>query len=129
MSEKKRQRVGSGVEWEERFGYSRALRVGDRILVAGTTATGPDGAVGGSAADQTRFVLEKIRAAIEQLGGRLEDVVRTRVFVADTSDWEEVATVHGEYFHSIRPANTLVQASLVGPEYSVEIEAEAVVDD
>ncbi len=125
-----RRRHGSGVEWEERFGYSRAVRVGDRILVAGTTATGPDGVVGlGDPERQTRFVLERIRTAIEALDGRLEDVVRTRIFVAHLADWETIAAVHGEYFAAIRPVNTLVQANLVGADYLVEIEAEAVVGE
>jgi len=109
-------------------GYSRAVRVDDRILVSGTTATGPDGLVGGDdPAAQARYALDKIAAAITQLGGRLEDVVRTRVFVSNIEHWEVVARVHGEYFGYIRPVNTLVEARLVGPEYLVEIEAEAIV--
>ncbi len=109
-------------------GYSRAVRVGDRILVAGTTATGPDGLVGGAdPAAQARFIFDKIEMAIKVLGGRMEDVVRTRVYVSDIAHWEPVARVHGERFGQIRPVNTLVEAKLVGPEYLVEIEAEAVV--
>jgi enamine deaminase RidA (YjgF/YER057c/UK114 family) len=109
-------------------GYARAVRVGDRILVSGTTATGPDGVVGtGDAAAQTRFILEKIERAIAALGGQLRDVVRTRVYVRRLEDWEAVARVHGERFGPIRPANTLVQAGLVGEPYLVEIEAEAVI--
>jgi len=109
-------------------GYSRAVRVGDRILVSGTTATGPDGLVGaGDPAAQAHYAIAKIEAAIRQLGGRLEDVVRTRVYVSDVAHWEAVARVHGERFGSIRPANTLIEARLVGPEYLVEIEAEAIV--
>ena len=117
----------SGTVWEEMAGYSRAVRIGDRILVAGTTATGPNGLVGGAdPAAQARFILDKIEMAIKVLGGRLEDVVRTRVYVSDIAHWEPVARVHGERFGRIRPVNTLVQAQLVGPEYLVEIEAEAV---
>lgn len=124
----KRQSVGSGVSWEEEYGYSRAVRVGDRILVSGTTATGPDGLVApGDPAGQTRYALEKIEKAITSLGGKLEDVVRTRIFVAHVHDWKEVGRVHGELFGAIRPANTLVRAELIGDEYLVEIEAEAVV--
>lgn len=120
--------VSTGTHWEALAGYARAVRVGDRILVSGTTATGPDGVVGGGdAAAQTRFILDRIEAAITQLGGSMRDVVRTRVYVYNVADWEAVARVHGERFGAIRPANTLVQAQLVGPEYLVEIEAEAIV--
>lgn len=123
-----RRSVGSGVAWEETFGYSRAVRVGDRIYVSGTTATGPEGLVApGDPAGQARFALDKIQKAIESLGGTIEDVVRTRVFVARIADWETIASVHGERFGKIRPANTLVRADLIGEEYLVEIEAEAVV--
>jgi enamine deaminase RidA (YjgF/YER057c/UK114 family) len=120
--------VDSGTVWEALAGYARAVRVGDRILVSGTTATGPDGPVApDDAAGQSRFVLDKIERAIEALGGRLRDVVRTRVYVRRLEDWEAVARVHGERFGAIRPANTLVQAGLVGDPYLVEIEAEAVI--
>lgn len=120
--------VGSGTHWEDLAGYARAVRVGDRILVSGTTATGPDGVVGaGDPAAQTRYILDKIEKAIVQLGGALSDVVRTRVYVRRAADWEPVALVHGERFGAIRPANTLVQAGLIGDEYLVEIEAEAIV--
>jgi enamine deaminase RidA (YjgF/YER057c/UK114 family) len=121
--------VGTGTVWEELAGYSRAVRIGERILVSGTTATGPDGQVvgKGNAAAQARFILDKIERAIQQLGGALVDVVRTRVYVRHLEDWEAVARVHGERFAAIRPANTLVEARLVGDDYLVEIEAEAVV--
>lgn len=123
-----KQSVSSGTVWEELAGYSRAVRIGDRILVSGTTATGPDGLVGGDdPAAQARYALEKIEKAIQQLGGRLEDVVRTRVYVSDVAHWEAVARVHGERFGQIHPVNTLVEAKLVGPQYLVEIEAEAVI--
>ena len=125
----KRQKVGSGVTWERDYGYSRAVRVGNRIHVSGTTATGPDGCVApGDAAEQTRFILDKIEKAISELGGRLEDVVRTRIYVQRIEDWQVVASIHGERFGHIRPANTLVEARLVGDEYLVEIEADAEVD-
>lgn len=123
-----RKYVGSGTRWEDLAGYARAVRVDNRILVSGTTAHGPNGLVGaGDPAAQARFILDKIEAAIRQLGGAMHDVVRTRVYVSDIAYWEAVALVHGEYFTQIRPANTLVQAQLVGPEYLVEIEAEAIV--
>jgi enamine deaminase RidA (YjgF/YER057c/UK114 family) len=129
MTESKgRYSVSSGVSWEEEFGYSRAVRVGDRILVSGTTATGPDGLVApGDPAGQTRYALDKIEKAIVSLGGSLADVVRTRIFVARIEDWQAIARVHGERFGKIRPANTLVRADLIGDEYLVEIEAEAIV--
>ena len=123
-----KQSFSSGTVWEEMAGYSRAVRVGDRILVAGTTATGPDGLVGGNdPAAQTNFVIDKIQHAIEQLGGRLEDVVRTRIFISQVDNWEPVARTHGERFGHIKPVNTLVEARLVGAEFLVEIEAEAIV--
>ena len=124
----KRESVSSGTHWEEIAGYARALRIGDRILVSGTTATGPDGLVGrGDVVAQANFALDKIEAAINQLGGTLRDVVRTRIFVRNIADWEAVARVHGERFRAIKPVNTLVEAKLVGEEYLVEIEAEAVI--
>ena len=120
--------VGSGTAWEALASYARAVRIGDRILVSGTTATGPEGVVGpGDAAAQARFIVDKIEAAIRQLGGSLRDVVRTRIYLRDIRDWEAVARVHGERFRDIRPANTLVQAPPVGDAYLVEMEAEAVV--
>ena len=123
-----RSSVGSGTHWEDLAGYARAIRVGDRILVSGTTATGPEGVVGtGDPAAQTRFILNKIEKAINQLGGALHDVVRTRIYIRNVADWEPVALVHGERFEAIRPANTMVQAQLIGDEYLVEIEAEAII--
>jgi enamine deaminase RidA (YjgF/YER057c/UK114 family) len=109
-------------------GFARAVRIEHRILVSGTTATGPEGVVGvGDAEAQTRFILDKIEAAIQQLGGTIRDVVRTRIYLRYISDWETVAQAHGERFGAIRPANTLVEARLVGDDYLVEIEAEAVI--
>lgn len=124
-----RRSVSSGTKWEAMAGYARAVRIGDHIWVSGTTATDADGnLVGGSdAAEQARFALGKIERALTQLGASLNDVVRTRVFVSDMTHWEAVARVHGEVFGAIRPANTLVQAKLVGDEYLVEIEADAYV--
>ena len=123
-----RRSVSSGTVWEEKFGYSRAVRVGDRILVSGTTATGPGGPVApGDPGGQASYALDKIEKAIRDLGGTLGDVVRTRIFIARMEDWEAVAKVHGDRFGKIRPANTLVRADLVGDAFLVEIEAEAVV--
>ncbi len=125
-----RRRALSGTVWETFAGYSRAVRVGNRILVSGTTATHGDRVIGGrDPAAQTHFVIDKLAGAIESLGGRLEDVVRTRVFVSNVAHWEAVARAHGVRFANIQPANTLVGAALIGEEYLVEIEAEAVVDN
>lgn len=121
-------RYSTNTPWEAIGGYSRAVRVGERILVSGSTASGAEGALGiAAAAEQTRAVLEIIQSAVESLGGRLEDVVRTRIYVKDIALWESVARVHGEFFADIRPACTLVEARLVDDSLLVEIEAEAVV--
>ena len=130
MDSKKRTSVSSGTKWEAMAGYTRAVRVGDVIHVSGTTATDENGnLVGGNdAAAQARYAIQKIERAMVALGGTLRDVVRTRVFVSDIKNWESVARVHGEFFHDIRPVNTLVEAKLVGAEYLVEIEAEAIVE-
>lgn len=118
----------SGTPWEALAGYARAVRVGDRILVSGTTATHGGRLIGGAdAAAQFHFAVDKLEGALRSLGGRLEDVVRTRVYVRDLADWEAVARAHGARFREISPANTLVQAGLVGEGYLVELEAEAVV--
>ena len=121
----------SGTVWEPMAGYSRATRKGSRIHVSGTTATHGSRAIGGDdAAAQTHFCIDKIAGALQSLGGRLEDVVRTRVFVSNVDrDWEAVARAHGERFGHILPANTMVQAALIGDEYLVEIEADAEVGD
>jgi aryl-alcohol dehydrogenase-like predicted oxidoreductase/enamine deaminase RidA (YjgF/YER057c/UK114 family) len=121
-----RRRALSGTVWEDLAGFSRAVRVGSRVVVSGTTATHGSRCVGGTdAAAQAHFAVDKIEGALESLGSALGDVVRTRVFVKRMSDWEAVARAHGERFAGIQPANTLVQADLVGEEYLVEIEADA----
>ncbi|MEO6624956.1 MAG: aldo/keto reductase [Burkholderiaceae bacterium] len=123
--------VDSGSVWEPLAGYSRAVRVRDRILVSGTTATHGGGRLigRGDAAVQTTYILDKITASIKALGGRLDDVVRTRVYLTHADDWKVVSAVHGSYFGTIRPANTLLQVgALIGEGYRVEIEAEALVD-
>ena len=119
----------SGTSWESMAGYSRAIRKGNRILVSGTTATHGAHLIGGNdPAAQAHFVFDKIEGAIQSLGGKLEDVVRTRVFVKDISQWEPIARAHGQRFAQIQPANTMVQANLIGEEYLLEIEAEAIVE-
>jgi aryl-alcohol dehydrogenase-like predicted oxidoreductase/enamine deaminase RidA (YjgF/YER057c/UK114 family) len=123
-------RVLSGTMWERFAGYCRAVRSGERIFVSGTTATHGERLIGGrDPAAQTHFVIDKIKAAIESLGGKLEDVDRTRIYVNDISHWEPVARAHGERFGHILPANTLVESKLVGEEFLVEMEAEARVQE
>lgn len=122
--------MGTGAPWEAVVGYSRAVRVGDLIEVAGTTSVGPDGQVRavGDPGEQTRLALQTVREALEALGGHLSDVVRTRLYVVDISDWEAVGRAHGEVFADIRPAATMVQVSaLIDPAMLVEVEATAVV--
>ncbi len=125
-----RRTVSSGAEWGPIVGYSRAVRVGAWISVAGTTAAAVGGgAVGGDdLAAQTREALRRIAVALDELGAELHDVVRTRLFVTDISRWEQVGRVHGEVFADIRPATSMVEVSaLIDPALLVEIEADAVV--
>ena len=120
--------VLSGTTWEPLAGFSRAHRLDDRIWISGTTATHGERAIGGNdARAQFHFIIDKIEGALRSLGASLDDVVRTRVYVRNVYDWEDVARAHGERFRRIMPANTLVQADLIGDEYLVEVEAEAVV--
>ena len=125
-----RQNISSGTVFEEIAGYSRAVRVGNIVHVSGTTATeGTDKIVGiGDSAAQTDFIIRKIEAALQQAGASLADVVRTRIYLAPGADWEAVSRVHGQHFAKIRPANTLLYVhALVGEDYLVEMEAEAIV--
>lgn len=126
-----RQHVSTGSPFEPKVGISRAVRAGNIIAVTGTAPLSPEGktVAKGDAAGQARRCLEIIQSAIEALDGKLSDVTRTRILLTRIEDWEQVATVHGEFFRSIRPANTIMQVvRFIDPEWLVEIEADAVVE-
>ncbi len=123
-----RQKYSSGVKWESIVGYSRAVRVGNRIYVTGTTATNENGDVVGvgDAYAQTVQTIKNIERALQALGAGLEHIVRTRMFVTDISRWEEYGKAHGEFFREIMPATTMVEVSkLIDPQMLIEIEADA----
>jgi len=132
MSQSSRQHVSTGSPFEPKVGISRAVRTGNIIAVTGTAPLGPDGkTVGkGDPAAQAKRCFEIIQSAIEALGGRPSDIIRTRILLTRIEDWEKVAAVHGEFFGSIRPANTIMQVvRFIDPDWLVEIEADAVVEN
>jgi enamine deaminase RidA (YjgF/YER057c/UK114 family) len=127
-----RHNISSGTPWESIVGYSRAVRIGNHIWVSGTTASDAAGQVQhvGDVAGQVRYILQKIERALHDAGASMRDVVRTRVYVTDISQWEAVGRVHGEFFGDVRPASLMAEVSkLIDPAHLVEIEVEAFIQD
>ncbi len=119
--------ASSGSKWEPIMGYSRAVRVGDTIAVTGSVGVSADGSYAKTVGEQTARSLAIVQAAIEALGGKIEHVIRTRMYVTDVTQWEQVARVHGEVFEDIRPATTIVEvARLIDGDALIEIEADAI---
>ena len=130
MKASSRKNISSGAHWEALVGYSRAVRIGNFVEVAGTVAV-EDGEVvaPGDSYKQTVFILDKIEKSLLRAGAEMKDVVRTRIYVTNIKNWQEVGRAHGEYFNKIRPVTTMVEVSaLVNPEYLVEIEASAIIE-
>jgi enamine deaminase RidA (YjgF/YER057c/UK114 family) len=123
--------ISSGSPWEDKVGYSRAVRIGNIIEVAGTTAVDGSTLIGGdSVYEQTKFIIQKIEKALQQAGASLQDVVRTRIYLTDISQWEEAGRAHGEFFSTIKPASAMVEVSaLISQQLLVEIEATAIVTE
>ncbi len=134
MNNKKSTRVNysSGAKWEDIAGYSRAVKIGNTVEVTGTVAVDQDNQLvgGNDAYEQTKFIIQKIEGVLKQAGAELKDVVRTRMFVTDIKRWEEYAKAHGEFFKEIKPCTTMVEVSrLIGPDYLIEIEATAILEN
>lgn len=124
-----RKNLSTGSKWEPIIGYSRLVKVGGHIFISGTTGSGSDGKVTGDAYAQTKQAIKNIEAALKQTGAGLKDIVRTRIYCTDISQWESIGKAHGEFFSEIRPATAVVEVSkLIAPEMIIEIEADAVVN-
>jgi enamine deaminase RidA (YjgF/YER057c/UK114 family) len=128
----RRTNYSSGSKWEEIVGYSRAVKVGNVVEVTGTVASGDDGDVVGKNDPyvQTKYIYEKIQKVLQQAGAEMKDVVRVRMFVTDISRWQEYGKAHSDFFKNIKPCNTMVQVSaLIEPDYLIEIEATAIIEE
>lgn len=128
---KNRINISTGAQWEDIVGYSRLVKVDNQIFITGTVAVNENGNVVGenNVYEQTKFIIKKIKNILNQVGADLDNVVRTRMFVTDISKWEEIGRAHGEYFHSIKPATTMVEVSkLIDPKFLIEIEFDAVLE-
>jgi len=128
----KRQKFSSNSPWEDVVGYSRAVRIGNIIELSGTVAVDDSNKVVGigNAYEQTKFIISKMISYIEKAGGKKEDIVRTRMFVTDITQWEEIGKAHGEFFKDVKPVTTMVEVkSLISKEYLVEIEATAIISE
>lgn len=126
-----RKNISSNTKWEDIVGYSRAVRVGNIIEVAGTTAVDGEEIIGiGNPYEQTKFIFQKIEKALIEAGATIKDVVRTRMFVTNMDDWEEIGKAHGEFFREIKPASTMLEVSrFIDPNILIEIEVSAVISE
>jgi enamine deaminase RidA (YjgF/YER057c/UK114 family) len=126
----KRENFATGSKWEPIIGYSRAVKIGNHIAVSGTTGSDAEGNLADNVYDQTRQTLQNIQAALAKAGASMKDVVRTRMFMANISDWEQAGKAHGEFFGEIRPATTMVEVSqLIDPKMLIEIEVDAIITE